>query len=66
MKKSLKKFLIIGMFLLGIAFTSSAVVCATVRTFCAVGSGTNGLVCANDYEQLNKEIEELYEIKCEQ
>jgi hypothetical protein len=66
MKKSLKKSLIIGMFLLGLAYTSSATVCATVRIFCPDGSGTNGLVCADDYEQLNKEIEELFEVMCEQ
>lgn len=65
MKKSVKKSLIIGMFLLGIGFTSSATICATIAIFCPDGSGSYALVCGEDYDEINEEVEITWEVVCE-
>lgn len=56
--------MIIGVFLFGIAFTSSATICATIRVHCGDGTGTNGLACGDTYDDMMAEARDLANAFC--
>lgn len=63
--KSINRSLVIIAFLLGIAFTSSATICATIRVHCGDGTGTNGLACGETEDEWVTEAQELANAFCE-
>ncbi|WP_297098459.1 hypothetical protein [uncultured Draconibacterium sp.] len=65
MKFLVKKILIVCAFVFGIAFVSHATTCLTVRIHCGDGTGTNGTVCGDDYDDAIEEAMDMFEAVCD-
>ncbi len=67
MRKNIKTVLILGVFVLGLAYTNTAraeEVCDTVTVYCANGNSGYGLACGANADEMTDEVSDLADAIC--